>query len=165
METTKVAPSSVFERIIDEGFNQGRLDGLAEIVAPDLIEHQSGADSGLEGLKALIRSLREPFPDLRLAIEATATSGDTVWARIRARGTNTGNLWGRPATGASMDITVIDVARVVDGHLVEHWGVADRLGMLQQLGVALRARPTAVADGSTQDSGRDGSASRNPGAR
>jgi predicted ester cyclase len=144
MDTTP-GPAAVFERVIEMGFNQGKLESLADIVAPDLIEHQRGADPGSDGLRALIRGLREPFPDLHLEIEATATAGDTVWARIRARGTNTGTLWGRPATGAAMDITVIDVARVVDGRLVEHWGVADRLGMLQQLGLAVTA-PTAVAD-------------------
>ena len=141
MQSTTLGPETVFAQLIEEGFNLGRLDALSDLVAPDLIEHQLGAESGLDGLKALIRGLREPFPDLHLAIEATTTTGDTVWARIRARGTNTGSLWGRPATGASMDITVIDVARVVDGRLVEHWGVADRLGMLQQLGIGPGRRP------------------------
>ncbi len=139
---TALGPTAIFEQVIELGFNLGNLDTLAEIVAPDLVEHQRGARPGLDGLKALIRGLREPFPDLHLAIEATATAGDTVWARIRARGTNTGSLWVRPPTGASMDITVIDVARVVGGRLVEHWGVADRLGMLQQLGIAPSGRPS-----------------------
>jgi hypothetical protein len=29
----------------------------------------------------------------------------------------------------------IDVIRFRDGKMVEHWGVADRLGMIQQLGL------------------------------
>jgi predicted ester cyclase len=148
MPAATSTPAQIFERVINEGFNNGRLDSLDHIVAVDLIEHQRGAEGGLEGLRALIRSLREPFPDLRLEIQDTSTTGDVVWARIRARGTNTGSLWGRAPTGASMEITVIDVARVVDGRLVEHWGVADRLGMLQQLGIAVGARPaTAGASG------------------
>jgi predicted ester cyclase len=147
MHPVVAGPAQVFERIIEEGFNQGNLEGLADIVAPGVIEHQRGAESGLDGLRTLILGLREPFPDLHLAIEATATTGDTVWARIRARGTNTGSLWGRPPTGESMDITVIDVARVVDGKLVEHWGVADRLSMLQQLGIAVGRRPATAGAG------------------
>jgi predicted ester cyclase len=146
MELARVAstatPEQVFRRLIEEGFNHGRLDVLGEIVAPDFIENQVGAESGLAGLKALITSLREPFPDLNLEIQATATEGDTVWARIRGRGTNTASWRGRPATGRSMDITVIDIARVVDGRLVEHWGVADRLTMLGQMGVPVGGRPS-----------------------
>jgi predicted ester cyclase len=135
-------PSQVFRQVIEEGFNLGRLDGLSAIVAPDLIEHQAGADAGLDGLKRLIASLREPFPDLHLDIQATTTDGDVVWARIRARGTNTGAMRGRPPTGRSIDITVIDIARVVDGRLVEHWGVADRLTMLQQMGLPIGGQPS-----------------------
>lgn len=140
MSITAVNPAQAFEKLIEDGFNRGHLDSLAEIVAPDLIEHQVGAEPGLDGLKALITSLREPFPDLRLEIEASMSDGDLVWARIRARGTNTGVLWGRPPTGRTMDITVIDVARVVDGRIVEHWGVADRLTMLRQLGHSVGGR-------------------------
>jgi predicted ester cyclase len=137
-----VTPAEVFSRVIQEGFNDGMLDGLSEIVAPDLIENQVGADPGIDGLRALITSLRGPFPDLRLEIQATVTDGDVVWARIRARGTNTGPLRGRPASGRPMDITVIDIARVVNGRLVEHWGVADRLTMLQQMGIAVGQAPS-----------------------
>ena len=155
MQAIHAKPELVFRQIIEDGFNHGRLDSLSDVVADDLIEHQLGAASGLTGLRSLIRGLREPFPDLHLEIQDTVTSGDMVWARIRARGTNTGSLWGRPASGAAMEITVIDVARVVDGKLVEHWGVADRLGMLQQLGVAAR-NPTgagsAARDASSSES-------------
>ena len=68
------------------------------------------------------------------------TAGEMVWARIRARGRNTGSWRGRPATGPPMDITVIDVAPVVDGRIVEHWGVADRLTMLTQIGIPVGGR-------------------------
>jgi predicted ester cyclase len=43
-------------------------------------------------------------------------------------------MWGRPATGRPIDITVMDVMRVADGRIVEHWGVADRLAVLKQIG-------------------------------
>jgi predicted ester cyclase len=43
---------------------------------------------------------------------------------------------GRPATGRKIEIDVIDVIRFSAGKAVEHWGVADRLGLLEQLGLA-----------------------------
>lgn len=42
---------------------------------------------------------------------------------------------GMPGTGRPIDITVIDVFRLVGGRLVEHWGVADRLSLAQQIGL------------------------------
>ncbi len=54
---------------------------------------------------------------------------------MKARGTNLGPLNGGPPTGRSFEIDVIDVVRVGDGRIVEHWGVPDRLGQMMQLGV------------------------------
>lgn len=129
-ETIEQISLVVFER----GFNHGELDGLDAVVAPDIIEHQDGSTSGIDGLRALITELRTSFPDLHLEIQDTATSGDTAWFRVRSTGTNDGPLWGRPPTGRPFDITVIDIIRVADGRMVEHWGVADRLAMLKQIG-------------------------------
>ncbi len=121
-------------------FNHGDFDGLEAVVAPAMIEHQDGASSGIDGLRALIMELRTAFPDLYLEIQDTATSGDTTWLRFRATGTNDGPIWGRPATGRSIDITVIDIIRIAEGRMVEHWGVADRLAMLKQIGAMGGAR-------------------------
>ena len=136
--TTEISTTEDVEQItravIERGFNHGDLSGLDAVVAPDFIEHQDGATSGIDGLRALITELRTAFPDLHLAIQDTVTSGDTTWYRIRSTGTNDGPLFGRPPTGRPIDITVIDVMRVADGRMVEHWGVADRLAMLKQIG-------------------------------
>ena len=59
-------------------------------------------------------------------------------------GTHTGELLGIPPTGREVEILVIDVVRVADGRIVEHWGIVDRLGLLQQLG-AIPEPETATA--------------------
>jgi predicted ester cyclase len=132
--TTTDTAEQISRAVIERGFNNGDLEGLDAFVAHDIIEHQDGATSGIDGLRALITELRTALPDLHLEIQDTATSGDKTWFRIRATGTNTGLIWGRPATGRPIDITVIDVMRVADGRMVEHWGVADRLAVLKQIG-------------------------------
>jgi predicted ester cyclase len=57
-----------------------------------------------------------------------------TWARIKAHGTHQGSMMGLPPTGTAISIDVIDVCRFADGKIAEHWGVADRLGMMQQIG-------------------------------
>jgi len=84
----------------------------------------------------VIGSLKRAFPDFRLEIEDLVVAGDIVWTRNVATGTNHGSFLGNPPTGERIRIDVFDVLRVVDGRVVEHWGVPDRLGVLFQLGLA-----------------------------
>ncbi len=72
-------------------------------------------------------------------------SGDTVWMRFRVHGTATGPFLG-PPSGRPVDITVVDIARVGDGRIVEHWGVPDRFALLAQTGALERlGRPAQPA--------------------
>jgi predicted ester cyclase len=132
---------TVLRRIFDEGFATGDGAVLDEVCAPDLVEHQFGlAGSGAAAIahvKAAIADVHRAVPDMTFTIEDSATHGDTVWVRVRARGTATGPFFG-PPSGRPVDITVIDVARVVDGLIVEHWGVPDRFALLAQTGVLER---------------------------
>ena len=145
-------PRALFARLIDEGFNTGNLEVLDELVSPDLVEHQFESPTrpapvvGPAGVARIITELRRGAHDFHLALEDASVTGDTVFARLRATGTDTGGQIGHPPTGRTFAITVIDVARYdPDGQMVEHWGVPDRLGLLQQLGLLeLSPRPRPV---------------------
>ena len=128
----------VVRRLIDEAFSQGRLDVCDERIADDIVEHQDYGPAhapGSAGVKAVVTSLRRAFSDFKLEIEDIVVAGDTVWTRNIATGTNDGTYMGHPPTGHTFRVYVIDVMRVVDGRVVEHWGVPDRLGVLHQLGI------------------------------
>jgi predicted ester cyclase len=131
-------------RLIEEGFAGGNLDVCDELVATGAQEHQRGLKPGVEGVKETIRTLRTWFSDFNLAIVDLVATDDTVWIRNRATGVNTGSVFGRPPTGRPIDITVVDILRFTDGRIVEHWGVADQLGMLSQLGLFGREAAPAV---------------------
>jgi predicted ester cyclase len=130
----------VFRLLIEEGFNKGNLSALDELCAPGFVEQQDGiTPPTVEGLKGAIISLRTPFPDLNLTIDEIIASGDKTWARITGRGTHRGTFMGQAPTGKSFAITVIDICRFEDNKISEHWGVADRLGLMAQLGLLSRA--------------------------
>jgi predicted ester cyclase len=140
------AALSVIGRILHEGFAGGNDAVADELCSPDLVEHQFGlAATGaraVENLKRAMRSLHASVPDVTFTIEDSVEAGDTIWVRARATGTASGPLLG-PPSGLPVDITVIDVARVVDGRIVEHWGVPDRFALLTQTGVLSRlSRPS-----------------------
>ena len=133
----------VVRRLIEEGFGQGNLAAVDELVAPDLMEHQAGMPQGREGLRKVIVGLRGILPDLHYTIEDITASGDRVWIRLRGYGTHRGEFMGLLPTGKAVVIDVIDICRLEDGKVVEHWGVPDRFSMLEQLGILQRLqRPT-----------------------
>jgi predicted ester cyclase len=126
---------SLMLRLIEEGFNKGNLAVVDEVFAPDSKEHQRGNHDGVEGAKEVISTLRRWFPDFSMHAEDIVASGDKVWARFKATGTNLGSAMRKPPTGRRMSVDVIDIIRVKDGKIVEHWGVPDQLGMMLQIGL------------------------------
>ncbi len=131
----------VMRRMFDEGFAIGNDAVVDELCSPNLVEHQFGlASTGAEAIahvKAAIRDVHAAVPDMHFTIEDSIVDGDRVWVRVRGRGTNTGAFFG-PPSGQPVDITVFDQARVVDGRILEHWGVPDRFALLAQTGVLAR---------------------------
>ncbi len=118
--------------------NAGDIDGFGEFLADDFLEHEEtpGLAPTKEGVLEFFRMYRAAFPDLRFDPEDFVSSGDKVVTRARVTGTNSGDFMGMPPTGKSIDIEVIDIVRFEDdglGH--EHWGLADLMTMMQQLGV------------------------------
>jgi predicted ester cyclase len=125
---------AVFQRVIEEVFNQGRFEVLPELFQPDFSEHQFGLHPTLAGIQADVGWLRKTFPDFHLTIEEMVSVGDKVWARMTARGTNSVGLIG-PPNGKSFEIAVFDEVRICDGKICEHWGSPDRFAQLAQLGL------------------------------
>ncbi|HVT37453.1 MAG TPA: ester cyclase [Gemmatimonadaceae bacterium] len=132
----------IFRRLIEEGFSRGDVGVVDEVCAEEFIEHQHGIEpANREGLKRAIGFLHRLSPDIKVTIEDVTVSGDKLWARLRGRGTHGGDIQGGP-TGRSFEITIMDCCRFRAGKIVEHWGVADRLAQMQQLGL-MPPRPPA----------------------
>ncbi len=124
---------STYERI-----SAGDIAGFGELVADDYIEHQGGP--GLpptkEGTLEFFRILLAAFPDMRMDVEDLIASEDKTVARVKVTATHQGEFMGVPPTDARVEIQLIDIMRFDDAGLVcEHWGVADMLSLMQQLGV------------------------------
>jgi steroid delta-isomerase-like uncharacterized protein len=128
---------AVFRRMVEEVFNRGNIALIDEIMAPDFMEREElppGFPPGREGVKLLTQMLRSAFPDFKATIEDMLAEGDKVMIRMTWSGTQQGEFMGVPPTGKRMSIQVIDIVRFSDDKAVEHWGVMDSMGMMQQLG-------------------------------
>jgi steroid delta-isomerase-like uncharacterized protein len=126
-------------RIVDEAWNQRRLDVLDEVLSPDFVNHDPADPEdvrGIDAIKERVRGYHTAMPDLVVTIEEAFASGDLVATRWNARGTNEGELAGMPATHKQMNITGMSIDRFdADGKLRETWDQWDNLGFMTQLGL------------------------------
>jgi steroid delta-isomerase-like uncharacterized protein len=125
--------------------NAGDIDGFGRQLADDFAEHEDlpGFPPIRAGVIQYFRTLIAAFPDLHMVVEDVIASGDKAVARVRVTGTHKGPFMGISATGKRVDVKLIDIIRFGDdGRAREHWGAADQLAMMQQLG-ALPAGPPA----------------------
>ncbi len=131
---------STYERI-----SAGDIAGFGDLVADDFVEHQGapGLPPTKEGTLEFFRILLAAFPGMRMDVEDLIASGDKTVARVNVTGTHKGEFMGMPPTGTQVDVELIDIQRFDSAGLVcEHWGVADMLSLMQQLG-AVPAGPPA----------------------
>ncbi len=127
---------ALFRRTYEELLNQGHLAVADELIAPDFINHEAppGRERGPESMRGLAIMLRTAFPDLHFTIEELVAEGDVVAGRLTMSGTHEGPLMGMPPTGRSVRQDHMHFVRFREGKAVEHWGVRDDLGMMQQMG-------------------------------
>jgi predicted ester cyclase len=131
-----VQPMTVVRRFVDE-YQTGASDrAFAELLHPDVIDHSRppGVAAGAAGVRQQFDGFRAAFDGFRAEILDQIAEGDRVVTRKVFRGTHSGTFQGIEPTGADVEIHVIDIVRVADGRIVEHWNVVDRLGLLAQLG-------------------------------
>jgi predicted ester cyclase len=123
------------------------LDDLVDrYYAPDYVDHTPSPirslASGREGVRQAIAVFRRAFPDTRHTIDDLVAEGDRVVARVSARATHTGPLFGHPGTGKRVTLSSITIYRIVDGRIAERWA-QHGFGVLEQLGIRPPdARPT-----------------------
>jgi steroid delta-isomerase-like uncharacterized protein len=126
----------LMRRFTEEFWNRGNIAFADEIVAEDLIHDQLPPDwpQGREGFKRLVQTWRVAFPDLHEHLEFVLAEGDRALGRFRLTGTHSGPFYGIEPTGRSVDIHGVDVARIVDGKIVEYFYHEDTFGLFRQLG-------------------------------
>ena len=126
----------VVERLIDTVFINHDLSALDEIMRDDYIQHNDIAEQGKAGFIALFKQTFIAMPDFKYRIKRLVAEDDYVVAYCTSSGTHKGGDWlNFPPRGGKLHFDVVDIFRVQDGKIAEHWDVADRLTLFTQLGV------------------------------
>ena len=112
------------------------LSVLDDIMRDDYIQHNDIAEQGKAGFIALFEQTFKAMPDFKYTINRLVAEDDFVVAYCTTSGTHTDDYWlNVPPHGGKLNFDVVDIFRVQDGKIAEHWDVADRLTLFTQLGV------------------------------
>jgi len=117
--------------------NARDLEGAFAHFSPSFFDHavRPGMPTGIEGVRLFFNMLFTAFPDLRATIQDIIAEGDKVVDRMTCEGTHQGMFMGAQPTGKHVKWSYIDINRIVDGKVVEHWAEVDTMGIMQQLGL------------------------------
>ena len=126
-----------------EIINTRQLQRFAELVSPDYINHNAYAEQGLAGARGVFAAILVGVPDLLITVEDVFASADgtRVVGRYTYEGTHTGDFFGYRATGGRFTMRSIDIWRVEDGLLVEHWDELNTLEFFTQVGAVRHLTP------------------------
>ena len=130
-------------RFVERCQNQHDLEFADEAFHPQFVNHYRPAglplaetDRSASGFQVFYGSLLRGFPDATMEINEQLAERDLVATRKTFRGTHLGELWGLLPSGNRVEFEFIDIFRVSDGRLIEHWTSMD-LGALRH---QMRAR-------------------------
>jgi predicted ester cyclase len=123
-------------RALEEIYANGDLELIDELIHPDFADHDPAhpdLPTGPESVRDTVRNLHGMFSELRFEIEDEIAEGDRVVQRVTMSGRHTGPLMGREATNRTFAVRHVNIWRIADGKIADHWGSRDDLGLLNQL--------------------------------
>ena len=141
----------IYLKIHDILFEQRDASRVAEFYAPEIISHNVDSGGGSvrkvtpEQMGAMWTASRRNNPERRLVDDLILCSGEYVIVRTSIHAQDNVGVAGNPPTHKSYVISGIDIYRFAKGKVVERWGNADLMSMIQQLGYAVAPKS---ADGS-----------------
>jgi predicted ester cyclase len=130
----------VVAEFVERCQNQHDLEFADEIFHPEFVNHYRPegrviveTDRPASGFQRFFGALLQGFPDATVEIDEQLAERDLVATRKTLRGTHLGELWGLLPTGNRVELEFIDIFRIRDGRLVEHWTSMDLAALRHQM--------------------------------
>lgn len=116
-------------------FQKHDLGAVDRFMHDDYIQHNPDVAQGMTGFIEFHINFFKAIPDHRATINTIVADGDLVFVYNTITGTHTGEgFLTYPPTGNKIQYDVVDMFRLKDGKLAEHWDVADTRALFFQVG-------------------------------
>ncbi len=125
----------VVESFYEEVFQKHNMAVLDQFMHDDYIQHNPDVPQGKTGFAEFHKGFFAAFPDSCASINKIVAEGDLVFVYNTITATHSGEgFLNHPPTGNKVKYDVVDMFRLRDGKLAEHWDVADTMSLFSQVG-------------------------------
>ncbi|KAA2255207.1 hypothetical protein F0L68_28715 [Solihabitans fulvus] len=108
------ANTDLVREYLQRVWNEGRSDLAGKHLAEDLVQHNPNLPDGSAAVAAFVDGFRQQVPQGRFEIRRTAEDGDLVFAHSHFT-----------AHDGDLGMAVVDIFRIADGRIAEHWDVKE----------------------------------------
>jgi steroid delta-isomerase-like uncharacterized protein len=130
LEQNKQAVLTLYETV----FRKHDFSRLDDIMKEDYIQHNEDCPQGKDGFVEFFEDIFRGIPDFSYTMKRIVAEGDFVMMYSTTTGTHENEWLGCPPTGNKLNFDVVDIFRIEDGKIAEHWDVADTLKLFTQIG-------------------------------
>lgn len=116
----------------DQVWTQGDPTAPARFYAEQA--HENGEPVDVQAFSEAVGRWRQRFPDFTASVDEVLAAEGRILSRVTYRGTHEDTWAGIPASGRRFALMGLDLWRVEDDRIVEHWHVTDHLDLVLQLG-------------------------------
>ncbi len=103
------------------------LDEIPQYISEDCML-RTGDDTNVykrQGMRQHLIAVRKTYPDYSMKILRQYEDGDVIISEFIMRGTHKGEFIGITPTNKVIEITGVDIDRVMNGKIIEHGGAAN----------------------------------------
>ncbi len=118
-----------------KAFETGDKATLDSFISSDAVDHNGPNGKEItngDSIKNMLADMHNHIKDFNINIITAAANDDYIFTYAEVTGTTTDGTQGMPA-GSKMDEKFVDLVKVKDGKMVEHWGFADPNEMMKQM--------------------------------
>ncbi|HPG07060.1 MAG: ester cyclase [Saprospiraceae bacterium] len=141
LETTQQqleANLQMYERVWDDIVNKKQIDQINEEHFDNQVIMVTSPENivGIDGFKAYYNNYLTGFSEVTFTILDAFGQGDKIVKHWRFQGKHTGEFFGIPPTGNTVNVEGVTLVKMKDGKIAQEQDFLDNLVFYQQLGLS-----------------------------
>jgi len=134
MKSSAEANKKVIAEFAESVFVKKDLSLIDQYMRTDYIQHNPLVRQGASGFREFFSTWFTSVPDWHYTLKKIVSEDDEVWVHGTYAGTLEKSWLGMAASGQKYAFDAVDIFRIQDGKLAEHWDVMDIYGLFKHLG-------------------------------